>query len=94
MSDVAGVDPHRLVAAMEAAGFTIVGRGRAYVRLGHPGFDMSLLVPLDRSAPEFGELTTAALDTLRKLAEVGGAARRALGESADRPSPGEDGEHG
>ena len=68
--DVADVDPGRLRNLLEEAGWSLVGeRAGQYCRL-QPSSDLGigdspLLVPLDRSAPDFPELLSAALSYLR-----------------------------
>ncbi|MEV5211366.1 hypothetical protein AB0K35_28220 [Micromonospora sp. NPDC053740] len=68
-------DGHRMVAALEAAGFAVLGRGRGYVRMGRPDAGSGWWpVPTDPTAPEFAEGLAKVRQVL--LAEV------AQGESA------------
>lgn len=74
-------DGQRLVAALTAAGFTVAGRGRGYVRMGWPGSPPmrgSLMVPTDDGAPEYAADLAAVKADLVAEARRGEAARRAL----------------
>lgn len=91
----ADVDPARLIAALETAGFGRVG-GRAGVYSRHrvPGSEpaRTLVVPLDRSAPEYGEMLTNVLAELGSAAQVGRQAAAVLDAAglspvADSPGP-------
>lgn len=72
-------DGERMVAALEAVGFTILGRGRGYVRMGRPGSDSGWWpVPTDPTAPEFAEMLAKVRQVLLADAAQGEAARAAL----------------
>lgn len=62
-------DPQRLSLLLREAGWQIVGQRKgAYVRLAPPGeFNVSVLVPLDRSAPEYNEVMADALADIERL---------------------------
>lgn len=83
------VDPHRLAAAMEAAGFLIAGRGLGHIRFAFPGDSRrSLVVPLDVSAEGDADTLADALADLAHAAAVGDAARKVLDALATPdPSP-------
>lgn len=98
MSDLAtrlaAVDPNHLVALLETAGWTRVGgRAGAYTRLAWPAQshrNASLMVPLDRTAPEYPDLLAAALVELDDADYLGKRARivlDALGGPLATPSP-------
>ena len=64
------VNPERLRLVLQDAGWTIAGqRTGVYVRMLPPEeAEHSVLVPLDRDAPEYSETMTAALADIRRLA--------------------------
>lgn len=71
----------RLVDALTAAGFTVAGRGRGYVRMGWPGSAPgrgSLMVPTDATTPEYTEMLDGVRAVLLAEARRGEAARHAL----------------
>jgi hypothetical protein len=71
----ATVDPGRLVGRLVDAGWVEEGRRTdVYVRLRWPGSAGSLVVPLDRAAPEHVPLMAAALMELEWAVERGRAA--------------------
>lgn len=75
-------DADRLVAALKSAGWVEEGRpagSRARFRFG--SLSPSLVVPLDREAPEYSAVFDSALRTLERFAELGDAARCALEEA-------------
>ena len=88
--DPATVDPAGLADAMRKAGFTDRGGqpGR-YVRMQWPPGTQHgwLLVPLDRSAPDFPDLMDAMLGELAVVAAAGRPASAVLAtvKAADRP---------
>jgi hypothetical protein len=63
------MDPNRLGLILRESGWRVVGqRDGAYVRLAPPGVEgRSVLVPLDREAPEFSELIRAAVDDVENF---------------------------
>ena len=73
-------DPARIIDALRTEGWEIAGhKYGVYVRLAWPDDkDRSLLVPLDKTAPEFEELLRAALGQLETATLTGQAATRAL----------------
>ncbi|MER7331638.1 MULTISPECIES: hypothetical protein [unclassified Micromonospora] len=80
MSDIEN-DGQRLVAAMEACGFKVAGRGRGHVRMGWPDDRPGrggLMVPVDDTAPEFADDLAAVKADLRDAWRRGEAARHAL----------------
>lgn len=78
------VDPDRLVARLHDAGWEIEdGRDGVYRRLRWPGTAGTLVVPLDRSAPEHVPLMAAVLVELDWAAERGRAAARILDRLRD-----------
>jgi hypothetical protein len=91
----AKVDPGRVIAALEQAGFERVGgRAGGYSRHRVPGSEPArvLVVPLDRTAPEYGQMMA---DVLAKLASAVKLGRQAaavldaagLSSGADPPGP-------
>lgn len=84
------VVPDRLIRALVEAGWTVVGGRRdAYQRLAPPGADAyrqeSVLVPLDPTAPEYGEMMSDAVELLAHYRDVWSsiADAQATSESAD-----------
>jgi hypothetical protein len=78
-SGVPTLDPGRLVQALVEAGWPRVGNGRGHVRFQFPRSPRrSLVVPTDRSAPEFDSMLSAALAELVACSEEGVSALRVL----------------
>jgi hypothetical protein len=73
-------DPARIIDSLSSAGWEIAGHKQGvYVRLAWPDTpNRSLLVPLDKTAPEFEELLRAALCQLEAAMFTGQAATQAL----------------
>lgn len=81
--DPATVSPAGVIAAMEAAGFTVYSRQPRYARMQWPAGTAaagtpSMLVPLDTTAPDFARMMTAVLTTLRGVALAGAASSAVL----------------
>jgi hypothetical protein len=88
------IDPEKLTASLIEAGFTLQGvRANVAFRLRWPqgsGVPGSLIVPLDRSAPDYDELMDCALAMLRNFVRSGqdvfaALFRRGIVEVLDRP---------
>lgn len=82
--DPATISPKGLLAALEDAGFTVhaTGNGGFYARMnwpvGSPQHSATLLVPLDQTAPEYGDMVGVVLRELEKAATAGRAASHVL----------------
>ncbi len=80
------VDPDELIAALETAGWTRIGRKPGvYARLSWPPAwkkTTTLLVPLDPDAPDFTDLMNAVLAELALAVDRGRLAELALAEVA------------
>lgn len=63
------IDPERLSLLLQEAGWHVSGQRRgSYIRLAPPGeWRVSVLVPLDRTAPEFDEAMSEALSDVERL---------------------------
>lgn len=87
----AGVDPYRLIAALEEEDFEVVGRrAGAHARLAWPRGGQrrtSLIIPLDSSAPEYEEMLGAVLQELAGAARLGENVRRAVSFTASDQEP-------
>lgn len=81
-------DPQTVVAALEAAGFTTVAvRAGVYVRMAWPNRTVaqsSLVVPLDKTAPEYDTMLGSLVSALHGVAAAGDAAHHVL-EILPRP---------
>lgn len=68
-----GADPERLVLILQESGWERVGhREGIYTRLAPPDArHQSVVIPLDRSAPEFSEMIDSAVKTIRGLVPQG-----------------------
>ncbi|MET8278244.1 hypothetical protein [Micromonospora sp. NPDC005174] len=72
-------DGLRMVAALEAAGFTVYAPRRGAVRMARPGTDEGWWpVPTDPTAPEFAEMLAKVRRVLLEDVAHGEAARTAL----------------
>lgn len=76
--------PQALVDALTASGWTVAGRSerQCYVRLSCPyrTGTASLMIPTDPGAPEYAEMMRAALDQIRRAAQLGDLAWRVLAQ--------------
>jgi hypothetical protein len=73
-------DPAQIIDSLTASGWQVAGyRTGAYVRLAWPDTpNRSLLIPVDRFAPEFENTLRAALRQLEAAMLIGQAAAKAL----------------
>jgi hypothetical protein len=81
VTDLAPVDPHRLIAALEAAGFERVGgRTGMYSRHRWPRSypPRSLMVPLDPTMADYQDMLGAVLAELEYAVQLGGQASAVL----------------